>query len=50
MNRFLNKTIQTTAVLVGLLLSTSAAQAMRVDNFVLLDHKGDAHDCLFIHI
>ncbi|MED5347082.1 MAG: redoxin domain-containing protein, partial [Pseudomonadota bacterium] len=48
MSRFLYQTVQATAVLVALVLSTSGVQAMRVDNFVLLDHKGDAHD-LYYH-
>ena len=48
MSRFLYQTVRATAVLVALVLSTSGVQAMRVDNFVLLDHKGDAHD-LYYH-
>ena len=40
MSRFLYQTVRATAVLVALVLSTSGVQAMRVDNFVLLDHKG----------
>ena len=44
----LYQTVRATAVLVALILSTSGVQAMRVDNFVLLDHKGDAHD-LYYH-
>lgn len=48
MIRLLTQSVQATALLVGMLLSLTSAHAMRVDNFVLLDHKGDAHD-LYYH-
>ena len=31
----------------ALALSAASSFAMRVDNFVLLDHKGDAHDLYY---
>ena len=48
MIRLLTQSVQATALFVGMLLSFTNAHAMRVDNFVLLDHKGDAHD-LYYH-
>ncbi|MBO78237.1 MAG: hypothetical protein CMQ22_01545, partial [Gammaproteobacteria bacterium] len=48
MNRSLTQSAALATLFFSLLLSVSSAYATRVDNFVLLDHKGDAHD-LYYH-